>query len=104
MKPVLVYALADYFGSDGLKSYALKRLQTLLDTLWVSEGFIDCIQEVYRSAVDPKDKMRNLVLEVTHAHLGKLGKEKRFQDLVRKGGDFMVDLIAKVVESKTGGW
>ncbi|KAL2193980.1 BTB/POZ domain-containing protein, partial [Corynascus similis CBS 632.67] len=94
MRPVRLYSLADYFCIDGLKKYALGRLQTLL--IQTGEGFTDCVRGIYRLHAGPGNEMRALAVGVAHRHLRELMKKDRFRDLVHDGGDFTVELFAKV--------
>ncbi|KAM3505638.1 hypothetical protein MY10362_002850 [Beauveria mimosiformis] len=94
-KDVRVYELAHYFQIQGLKQYALEKFQPKVERLWVSERFVDCIRDVYASTVNKDCKMRETVVNVTHDHLDDLW-DKVFEDLLREGGDFVVDLMAQI--------
>ncbi|KID95710.1 hypothetical protein MAJ_08356, partial [Metarhizium majus ARSEF 297] len=96
-KDVRVYQLADYFEVDGLKDYALQKFQAKITKLWVSEVFVDCIRDVYRSTSDEKCKMRGAVVYVVHQHVSELWGKGPFKELLREGGDFAVDLMSKLV-------
>ncbi|KAK8150882.1 hypothetical protein G3M48_004559 [Beauveria asiatica] len=94
-KDVRVYELAQYFQIQGLKQYALEKFQPKVERLWVSERFVDCIRDVYASTVNKDCKMRQMVVNVTHNHLDELW-DKVFEDLLREGGDFVVDVMAQI--------
>lgn len=91
-----MYQLADYFGTVGLDAYALKRFKAKAEKLWMSEGFLHCIRDVYDSTVHARCKMRATVVEITRKHLNELWKTP-LKDLVRAGGDFAVDLMDQMV-------
>lgn len=99
-KDVRVYALADRFLMKELKDYTIERLEARLEDLWISEGFIDCIREVYSSTNEAHRKLRDLVARKAHSGLAKLWVKKPFQDLIREGGDFAVDLTALSVDNR----
>ena len=79
---------------EELKEYAIKRLEVALKELWISEGFIDCITEIYDSTNESHNKLRDLVTRKAHSGLGKLWVKQQFRELIRNCGDFAVDLTA----------
>ncbi|KAM3435043.1 hypothetical protein NHJ13734_005745 [Beauveria thailandica] len=91
-KDVRVYELAHYFEIQGLKQYSLDKFQAKVKRLWVSERFLDCIRDVYASTVDKNCKMREIVTKVARGYLGQLWNPS-LEDLLREGGDFVVDLM-----------
>lgn len=93
-----VYALADYFFMTALKEYAFKRFQAKIQKLWISETFVDCIREVYRTTNDDDKRMRDAVVQVARTNVNQLWSNKRFQDLVQENGKFAVDLTATLIE------
>lgn len=95
-KDVKVYVLADMFLLDHLKEYALNRFKEKVKDLWISEAFTDCIKEIYNST-QASDRMRDAVVGISRANLSKLWTKKAFQELIRDGGDFVVDLTGKFV-------
>lgn len=97
MKDVRVYALADYFIVEGLKDYALQRFRSKIRQLWVSEKFVDCIRDIYDSTIDPNCKMRQAVVEIVRNNIAELWEKAPFQEVLREGGDFIVDLMSKLV-------
>ena len=66
-----------------------------MNELWVSEGFVNCIREIYNSTKE-SDPIRRTVVQVAKAHLAKLWIKKSFQELIREGGDFLVDFIGTI--------
>jgi len=96
LKDPRVYALADEFLMDDLKKLSLENFQSVLHELWISDTFVDCIQEVYNTTYRNNDHMREIVVQTSHDHLSKLWDQNRFQDLVRENGDFAVDLMGKL--------
>lgn len=81
---------------DDLKRLAVKNFHYVLHELWISDTFVDCIQEIYNTTYKNNDQMRGLVVQTAHDHLKKLWDQNRFQDLVRTNGDFAVDLMGKL--------
>ena len=79
---------------EELKEYAIKRLEVTLKDLWISEGFIDCITEIYESTDESHHKLRGLVTRKAHSGLGKLWAKQQFRELIRNCGDFAVDVTA----------
>lgn len=67
-RDVRVYQLADYFGIDDLQVYALGKFKTMAKSLWMSQGFIDCIPEVYASTTDAQCQMRRAVIDINCEH------------------------------------
>ncbi|KAL7810868.1 hypothetical protein V8C26DRAFT_409592 [Trichoderma gracile] len=92
IKDIRVYQLADYFRVEGLRDYALHNFESKIKHLWVSEGFVDCIREVY-GATDLGYEMRKAILQVVRLHLGELWEKKAFRLLVREGGDFPMEIL-----------
>jgi hypothetical protein len=96
LKHPRVYALADEFLMDDLKTLALQRFKLVLHGLWISDTFVDCIQEIYSTTYGADDKLRQMVVHTAQEHLKELWKKTRFQDLVRENGDFAVDLVGRL--------
>lgn len=104
LREARVYALAEYFCVEGLKDYVYERLDRLLGKLWVSEGFVDCIREVYSTTPNPHDRLRALVSKVAHKHISELWGKEKFREIVQDGGDFAVDLIAQSIGKLHEAW
>lgn len=85
---------------EDLKDFAIKRLDTSFKELWISEGFIDCITEIYGSTNENHRNLRDLVARKAHSGLEKLWAKKQFRELVRTCGDFAVDLTAFSLETE----
>lgn len=100
LKDVRVYALANYFIVEGLKDFALQRFQAKVEKLWLSEKLVDCIRNIYDSTSDPDCKMRKTVVNTVYVHIDDLWQRKSLQDLLRDGGDFVVDLMGEMMARK----
>ncbi len=98
MRDVRVYELANFFLVPSLKDYAFQRFSSKLKGLWITEGFIGCVKHVY-SVTSESDEMRGLVADVSRQHLSELWKKPPFQELIREGGDFAVDLTARSIKA-----
>ncbi len=93
-----VYQLADYFGIDDLQIYALGKFKTKAKSLWMSQGFLDCIPEVYASTRYAQCQMRQTVIGIIYEHSDDLWKEP-LKNLVHTGGDFAVELVDRLLVS-----
>ncbi|RYP76242.1 hypothetical protein DL771_001861 [Monosporascus sp. 5C6A] len=97
-KDVRVYVLADMFLMDHLKEDALRKFKSKLSELWISEKFTDCVKEIYSSTNEFDCGLRNAAVETTKVHLTRLWEKKPFKELIREGGDFVVDLTGVLAE------
>lgn len=95
LKDIRVYLLADFFLMDELQDYAIKRFATTLDVVDISDGFVECVVEVYGCTTQSHCKLRDVVISKACSHLESLWEKKPFRELVRNCGEFAVDLIAK---------
>ena len=93
-KHVCVYTLGDYFGIEGLKDAASKILKAKSKELWACESFIDCIRAVYEAIIDSQDPIREACANTAHVNL-RLWTKNPFQELVREGGEFALNLMSK---------
>lgn len=71
-----------------------------MEKLWVSENFVDCIREVYGMSSDKNCEVRREVVKIARSHLADLWDKKTFRDLLREGGDFVIDVLKGVVSGK----
>ncbi|KAI3339743.1 BTB/POZ domain-containing protein [Ustulina deusta] len=94
-KDVRVYVTAEFFMLDDLKQHALQRFTSKLESLWVSELFVDCIREIYASTTTTEHGLRGAVVEAARSHRTQLWEKRAFRDLLSEGGDFVVDLMGK---------
>ena len=97
MKDAHVYMIANMFLVEELKHVAYRRFVSKLERLWISETFIDCIEDIYSGTADFDQQIKDAVAKVARDHIGDLWKKKGFQDLVRQIGDFAVDLMGMVI-------
>lgn len=95
-----MYALADLFLMDDLKEQAIKKLTARLQNAKADEALVRCIKEVYDITTDDgsHEKLRELVYEEAYSLLRHLWKLDEFRELVRDGGDFVVELVAEEAE------
>ena len=94
-----VYALAEKYTIEGLKSLALKKFKTDLDLHWASADFLKAAKEVYTSTI-PKDRpMRDVVVETFGRHPYLLNSEAA-QNTVREL-DLCYDLMMKFRPAST---
>ncbi|TGO45842.1 hypothetical protein BCON_0361g00020 [Botryotinia convoluta] len=93
LKHPRVFALADMFCMEDLKSICCQKLKSQLQAHWISDTFPECIREVYltSNSIDA-NPMRIAVVDTLVSHKALL-KKPSFQELVRDGGDFAADLV-----------
>ncbi|KAI1366422.1 BTB/POZ domain-containing protein [Xylaria arbuscula] len=103
VKDVRVYVTAEFFMLDNLKQFALRRFESKLEVLWVSELFVDCIRELYTSTTESDQGLRGTVVDIAYAHGAELWDKKAFRDLKYDGGAFAVDLMANYTRSAMKG-
>ena len=84
-----------FFLKD-LKAFALEKLKQKLKSLWMSDSFLECIQEVYTSTYEHDHAMRSVVVNAAANHVHELVSKRAFQDLLRDGGDFVVDYFKEL--------
>ena len=68
----------------------------MLEKLWVSEGLVECISEIY-NRTSGTDDIRNAVVSVVVKHREELLRMPAYGALLSDGGDFAVDLVAALV-------
>lgn len=71
-----------------------------MEKLWVSENFIDCIRDVYGISSDASYGIRMELVKIARSHLVELWDKKSFRNLVREGGDFVMDMMKGIVSGK----
>lgn len=97
LKEPRVYALADMFFLQDLKTVAIAKLKRKLQDLWKDDYFPDCIRYIYENTPDSDQAMRSAVVEVAKVHVKELVKKTSFKDLIYDGGDFAVQCFESVV-------
>ncbi|QYT01610.1 BTB domain-containing protein [Trichoderma simmonsii] len=100
LKDIRVYQLADYFQIESLKNYAFQNFKTRIQALWVSENLIDCIREVYELPSNVSYEMRIVVAKIARKHLVDLWDKKTFRNLIREGGQFVIDIMKDIIADK----
>lgn len=97
LKEPRVYALADMFFLQDLKTVATVKLKEKLSNLWTDDSFPDCIREIYANTPESDNVMRPAVVEVAKAHVQVLATKNEFKDLIREGGDFALQCFESIV-------
>ena len=95
-----MYYLANFFALEELKTLALKKFSGLLERLWFSERFVDCITDVFENTL-PEDGLRKAVVRTAAQHRRELLQKRAFQNLLHQGGDFAVDLMQILAEPQS---
>ncbi|KAI8648945.1 BTB/POZ domain containing protein [Fusarium sp. Ph1] len=90
-----VYMVAKYFLIDQLVDIALQRFESKSRSEWDSKLLTKCIQDVYDSTTEDDRQVRNVILDLTRRYQTSLRDESNFRDLLRQGGDFVLDLVVK---------
>ncbi|EOA85871.1 hypothetical protein ACJQWK_02967 [Exserohilum turcicum] len=97
LKEPRVYALADMFFLEDLKAVAIAKLQHKLQDLWTNDSFPECIREIYATTPANDLGMRSAVVEIAKDHIKELGSKSIFKDLIREGGDFVVQYFESAI-------
>ncbi|KAF1970798.1 hypothetical protein BU23DRAFT_472847, partial [Bimuria novae-zelandiae CBS 107.79] len=95
LKDIRVYALAEMFLIDDLKTLALSKFQVRLPKLWMTRmppAFPEWVQEIYTTTPD-NGLLRPEVVRFVRNHRDTLKGNDAFLRLVEEGGDFVVDLF-----------
>lgn len=101
LKHPRVYALADMFRIEDLKSLSSEKFQLQLKQHWISDTMADCIREVYSTSTDIKPSaMRQAVVDTASLHRKDLVQKRSIQELIREVGDFAIDLISAILSDE----
>lgn len=96
---VLVYAIAEKYHIPELKELAktkfLSQANRLMsaDSLMLSDTFPEVITTVYKSTPESDRGLRNIVSRICVKHVRTLIEKEAFKDVIRKIGDFGVDVL-----------
>ncbi|KAH9212364.1 hypothetical protein DL95DRAFT_464093 [Leptodontidium sp. 2 PMI_412] len=97
-----VFALADMFRIEELKSITGKKFERQLQQHWISDTFPDSIREVYSTSNNTdSDRIRNIVVGAVASHKQDLLPKFPFQELIREERDFAVDLVLRMAKVVT---
>jgi hypothetical protein len=107
-----VYLLADRYGANDLKEISLKKLRAALIAFELDPPvdrtaiLIKFIKDVYDLPIGTTrdcqtgNKLRDVVVAHTAAHLPQLQADPEFRAYVKEGGDFVVDLFTTLASVK----
>lgn len=95
MKHPRVYALADMFLMEDLKSLAVHRFRLISEENWTSEAFAGCIEEIYARTNQNGKIMRDAVVDMAQEYGQKLWEKDCSKDIIRNNGDFAVDFVER---------
>lgn len=98
-----MYFLADSLFLVDLQDLALDKFVDTLSKLWMSEGLVDCITEVYNNTPDDS-ALRTAVVEIVVKHRKDLLRKPAYEALLSNGGDFAVDLVTALVYDNAKGY
>lgn len=83
---------------EGLKELSYQKFELQLQQHWISDTFPDCVREVYATSLGTDLRtIRSAVVYAVSQHKQSLIQKRSFQELIREGGDFAVDLALKMV-------
>lgn len=85
-----MYALADMFFIEDLKTLSEAKLQARLKLPVESMQFTNCIREIYALTYGV-NTLRSAVVKAAVTQRKKPGMIESIKDLIREGGDFAVD-------------
>ncbi len=100
LKHPRVFAIADMFQMNDLKTLAREKFEKQLQQHWISDTFTDCIREVYETTQQTDTAMRRAAVKIASIHIEELYSQKCFQALLREVGDFAADMVGAI---STGG-
>jgi hypothetical protein len=80
------------FRIEELKTLSCNKFKLQLQKHWISDTFAECIREVYLTS-NSTDLIRKAVVDAVLLHRRELVQKRPFQDLVREGGDFAIDIM-----------
>ena len=98
-----LYVLADKYGIDSLSQLVLHKLERTLKQFKLCHGseiavfeFVRFIYANTRCRVRGRDPLRTLAVIYVVSVLGQLGGNELFHEVLREGGDFVVDFWQEV--------
>ena len=80
------------FRIEELKTMSCNKFKLQLQKHWISDNFPEYIREVYLIS-SSTDLMRKAVVDAVLLHRQELVQKRPFQDLLREGGDFAIDIV-----------
>ena len=84
---------------EDLKSLSCKKFEVQLEQHWISDTLVNCIREVYSTSTDVA-AVRKAVVKTVSSHKKDLVPKRPFQELIREVGDFAVDLVLAMADSR----
>jgi hypothetical protein len=96
-KHLRVYALANMFCIEDLKTISLNKFRRETSERWDSDLFLECVWEIYHSNFGYPCTIQPAVVDVAVTHAREIAGKARFEDLVREGGDFVVEYVTRLL-------
>jgi hypothetical protein len=103
---IRVYAVADMFLCNALKTLAIRQLQKQMNFNWSAAEFPSIVAEVYEVAGPSSaasDMLRKAVVEAAHRDLVELLKMDPFDRVMKKYGEFSAALVRMSASKGTWG-
>ena len=98
LRHLCAYEAADYFQMDGMKKCWFSEFFYQLHTDRDLEGFVDCIHDVYQ--MDERFRaFKDIVLLIAEFRIVQLKKLDSFRKFTAQGGDFVMDLVSRMIVS-----
>ncbi|KAI0996794.1 hypothetical protein K3495_g11389 [Podosphaera aphanis] len=104
---VRVYALADKFSIEGLKTLSEIKFEKRIQDCQMDSAFITCVREVYKNTHSADSEMRHVVVEAITSKSKEMAKDPfkdgfqqnifRFRLLIREGGDFAEEYMLQSI-------
>ncbi|OHW95376.1 homology to btb poz domain-containing protein [Colletotrichum incanum] len=94
-----VYAIAEKYAINGLKSLARANFGTTALRCWDTDDFLNAIDEAYTSTLDSDRGLRDIVLKVLAGHEELLDRDE-MKKLLRRLGSLAYDLVMHYHQQK----
>ena len=92
-----VYALADMYAIQPLKSFAREKFKTTLQIAWKTNDFYPAIFQVYTSTPEEDRGLRDLIVEISSRNIDALLQKDAFRPAFREILRFAADVTEALV-------
>ena len=91
-----VYGLADKYAIPALKSHACETFRAAIVSGWATEDIPSAVAEVYNSTPESDRGLRDQIVEVANANIGKLLETWSFRDMLKETPCFALDMAVSL--------
>lgn len=97
-----VLGVADKYNIHGLKVLAATRFEKSIQSMgfWCTDSHIEALSLVLERTASDNNPLYNSVLEVLRQHLQVLFQRPKFEALIRRHPDLMLDLLRKLSSAR----